>query len=145
MMTEMTDTNSPPLFRLPAEKGGDGFGTSIEDEVKEKVSSDDEDFILCRQCLQVITHPSERTEVQGSHEHTFANPAGILFQIGCFRSAVGCTQVSPPTDEFSWFRGFSWRITVCSTCLTHLGWLFVSPGGRSFHGLILNRLVGSGK
>jgi len=45
------------------------------------------------------------------------------------------------TDDFSWFPGYGWKIAGCGTCLTHLGWLFVSGDGGNFHGLILDRLV----
>jgi hypothetical protein len=31
----------------------------------------------------VITSPAERIVVQGSHQHTFANPHGIIYEIGC--------------------------------------------------------------
>ncbi len=36
----------------------------IEDKTEEKTSDDDK-FILCRQCRQVITHPAERIEMGG--------------------------------------------------------------------------------
>lgn len=132
-------------LRLPSEKQSvekrDEF---LEDEaVEEKL--DWEECILCRQCHQVITSPSERIEMQGSHEHTFANPGGIIFQIGCFKSVRGCRYVSPATEEWSWFKGFSWRVTVCSACLTHIGWLFSSSDRESFHGLILSRLIQAGQ
>jgi hypothetical protein len=114
----------------------------IEDKTAEKTSDDDK-FILCRQCRQVITHPTERIEMAGSHRHTFANPHGIVYEIGCFRSAQGCGYAGSATDEFSWFKGFYWRIAVCRTCLTHLGWLFTSSGHAGFNGLILDRLIDS--
>ncbi|MCU0597708.1 MAG: cereblon family protein [Desulfobacterales bacterium] len=96
--------------------------------------------MLCRQCLQVITHRSLKIIIHGTHEHTFANPYGIVYEIGCFQSASGCGYVGSPTDEFSWFRGFKWQVAVCASCLTHLGWLFTSSGIDSFIGLILERL-----
>jgi hypothetical protein len=101
-------------------------------------------LILCRGCLQVITDPSEKIMVHGSHTHTFANPNGIVFDIDCYRSAVGCGYVGQPTAEFSWFKGFMWRISVCSACLTHLGWLFTAADKNSFLGLIQNRLIQAG-
>jgi hypothetical protein len=89
----------------------------------------------------VITHPDERIRVQGAHEHTFANPHGLVFRIGCFRSAAGCGYTGLPTMEFTWFRGFTWRIALCANCLINVGWLFASTGGGRFHGLILDRLI----
>ncbi|UCH21765.1 MAG: hypothetical protein JSU83_00370 [Deltaproteobacteria bacterium] len=122
--------------------GGVGPGSLLEDETEEKTSDDDK-YILCRHCRQVITHPAERIEMGGSHTHTFANPHGIVYEIGCFRSAPGCGYTGPATDEFSWFKGFYWRIAVCRSCLTHLGWLFTSTGNVQFNGLILDRLIKS--
>jgi hypothetical protein len=84
-------------------------------------------------------------EVEGSHQHTFANPEGILFQIGCFRSAAGCGHIRPATYEWSWFKGFRWSVALCTKCLTHLGWLYTSTAGESFYGLILSRLVSPGE
>jgi hypothetical protein len=135
------DSVSAYLFRpQPDNKNIETPEDSVEDEQREK-ESDSEKYILCRQCRQVITSPDERIVVQGSHQHTFANPHGIIYEIGCFRSVIGCGYAGPASDEFSWFRGFSWRVAVCAMCLTHLGWLFISSGSDSFNGLILDRLL----
>ena len=138
MVSELTNLN---LLRQPHEKPGVSAGDlAAEDELAEMVPHD-EDSILCRQCLQVITRPQERVEMEGSHQHTFANPGGIVYQIGCFQSAKGGAQTGPATDEFTWFKGFSWRIVVCRTCLLHLGWVFTSHTRGLFYGLILDRLI----
>ncbi len=132
------------LLREPSEKyGPEKPGHLVEDETKEK-EPDTGKYILCRQCQLVITSPEERIEMQGAHQHTFANPNGIVYQIGCFRSAAGCGYAGQSSDEFTWFKGYSWRIAVCRSCLFHLGWLFVSQGSDSFNGLILNHLVQPG-
>lgn len=98
--------------------------------------------MLCSQCRAIITHASQRWAVNGTHQYTFANPHGLVFDIGCFRSAVGVVPVGPATDEFSWFRGFRWRVGLCRSCQSHMGWLF-SGGDNRFYGLILDRLVES--
>ena len=126
------------FFRYP---GQDTSGTSTKPAESEKRELEEEKFIRCRQCHQPVTRPSERISVEGSHAHTFANPSGILYEIGCFRSVIGCGYVGPSTDEFSWFKGFSWKVSYCTGCLTHLGWLFISSAGFSFNGLILDRLT----
>lgn len=95
-------------------------------------------WIVCRQCQQRLTRPSERVEVNGSHLHTFANPSGMVFEIGCFRMASGLSFIGPPSYEFPWFSGHSWQIVICSTCQTHLGWCF--QGHSRFFGLITDRL-----
>ena len=79
--------------------------------------------------------------MQGAHQHTFANPHGVVFEIGCFKNATGCGYAGAATDEFSWFAGYSWRICFCSMCLTHPGWLFTSNAGDGFHAFILDRIL----
>ena len=129
------------FLRTPPENNSDVMLQSrVEEETLEK-QAEEEEYLLCRQCLHVITSPAERIAVDGQHQHTFANPHGIVFEIGCFASVIGCGYAGPPSDEFSWFKGFSCRVALCIRCLSHLGWLFTSSGYESFHGLILDRLV----
>lgn len=111
-----------------------------EEEVEDIPEEEEESFILCRQCSQAVTRAADRISQQGAHHHTFANPHGIVYEIGCFRSAVGCGTTGPATDEFTWFPGYEWRVAVCRSCLTHLGWLFTASGSDRFYGLILDRL-----
>jgi hypothetical protein len=111
----------------------------VEDETGEKTLT--EEYILCRQCHSILTNPRERIVVQGAHQHVFANPHGIVFEIGCFDAVRGCGYAGPASDDFTWFEGFSWRVAVCIMCLTHLGWFFESSEGGNFHGLILDRLI----
>ncbi len=98
------------------------------------------DAIVCRRCGHVITARSERIVMDGAHAHTFANPQGLVFEIGCYRKAWGCGVVGPASREFAWFAGTAWRIAVCANCLAHLGWRFSALSGSAFHGLILTRL-----
>ncbi|MDY6823922.1 MAG: cereblon family protein [Thermodesulfobacteriota bacterium] len=99
-------------------------------------------LLLCRQCRQPITTPEHRIVVNNYHCHTFANPGGIVFDVGCFQRAPGCGHTGAPTDEFTWFPGYKWQIAVCGGCLLHMGWRFTSPAGE-FHALILDNLVPS--
>ena len=132
------------FFRIPSEKSdNEGETTTVEDEAVEQ-SPEEERYILCRQCRQAVTRETERIAIQGSHRHTFANPHGIVFEIGCFRNVISCGYAGKATPEFSWFAGYRWRVCFCAMCLTHLGWIFSSDGGDIFHGLILDRLVESG-
>ena len=96
--------------------------------------------LICASCAATITDPAARISRRGSHEHAFFNPYGIVYDIGCFAVAPGCTNVGEPSDDFSWFPGFSWQVTCCRACQTHLGWHFVG-GGERFFGLILERLA----
>ena len=139
-----TEQNTLSLLREPAEdKQGDLLIISEEDNKGEK-EFDPEKFVLCRQCHQVVTSKNNRINRDGAHRHTYANPSGQLFEIGCFQIVTGCEYVGALSYEFTWFKGFSWRMVVCEMCLTHLGWFFVSSVGDRFHGLILNRLIDSG-
>ena len=131
-------------FRVPGkDKGGRSAGDLPEKAPEDQLLDEDEELIVCRHCGRPITRPAERIEKAGSHKHTFANPHGIVFEIGCFRSAIGCGYSGPATNEFTWFQGYSWRVAVCGSCTTHLGWFFSSTGSDSFHGLILDRLKSS--
>jgi len=95
----------------------------------------------CRLCGEFITHQQARISVQGAHEHRFSNPAGFVFDIGCFRSAPGCLSVGEPNGFYSWFDGFTWRHALCRSCGTHLGWEFIAASEAPFFALILNRLA----
>ena len=106
-----------------------------EDEEKKR-----EQMLLCRACGHGVTAREQKREVQGRHEHTFFNPAGIVYNIGCFRNAPGCQAVGESSAEFSWFAGCVWRVALCRSCLIHLGWQFQS-GDDLFYGLILSRLI----
>jgi len=97
--------------------------------------------ILCAACAAPVTNPGHRMAVQGAHEHRFMNPAGLLFHIGCFAHAIGCTIVGPDSLEYPWFAGFAWRFAMCGSCGQHLGWHFRKQEGEGFFGLVLDRLV----
>ncbi|HPC42688.1 MAG TPA: cereblon family protein [Spirochaetota bacterium] len=96
--------------------------------------------ILCKTCGNPITSDEAGIAMNGSHEHTFMNPRGMVFRIGCFSKAAGCFIVGSPTDEYTWFPGFAWCCVICARCQSHLGWHYRS-GGSGFFGLILDQLV----
>lgn len=96
--------------------------------------------LLCSLCFFPITTSGCRIEIQGSHIHTFANPHGYVYRIGCFLTAPGCLADHRETEEFTWFPGYAWSVEVCGRCLNHMGWKFRGAAG-SFHGLVLDRLV----
>ena len=128
------------FFKDPVARPGKLPGINAGEDAAE-LGEKEERHILCRQCLNMITGPDERTWMSGGHRHTFANPVGVVYEIGCFNAAPGCRAVGPASDEFAWFPGYLWRIVICSKCLTHLGWYFLSSAGHGFHGLILDRLI----
>lgn len=129
-------------MRTPDRDAGRGSGSTPETREETRIRSQGERALLCRRCGHPVTSPRQRIEKGGSHRHTFANPSGIVFEIGCFGQADGCGPSGMASDEFSWFAGYHWQIVICRRCLDHLGWLFLSPGDR-FFGLILDRLIES--
>lgn len=95
--------------------------------------------LRCRSCRHVVASDDDRIEVEGRHVHRRINPAGIDFEFGCFDAGVAVTVVGESTSEFSWFSGYTWAFSICSSCGSHLGWFFEGQDPR-FHGLILNAL-----
>lgn len=99
--------------------------------------------LLCARCGHPVTAGGWRQRVGGAHEHSFVNPHGFLYRIGCFAQAPGCVSRGEEHGEYSWFAGFTWQIAHCGRCDAHLGWGFRSSD-RGFHGLVLDRLVEQG-
>lgn len=140
--TQSNTSGCESLLRQPAEGWpGVGPGLELDDQSAGKTENDD-NFLLCKQCRHRISHASERVRVQGAHRHTFVNPQGFIFEIGCFANAPGCRQVGLATDDFSWFKGRWWKIAVCGNCRIHIGWLYLSTSLPGFYGLILDRITG---
>ncbi len=76
-------------------------------------------------------------QVNGRHTHAFFNPAGIVFELRC--SALPRESASRAHRPANFLvPRLRWRIALCSSCRTHLGWLFT--GARSFAGLISGRI-----
>jgi len=128
------------VIQLRQENGREGGSSRPVIADREKDETRDERQIMCAHCRHLITTKQCRLEVDGAHEHTFFNPAGIVYEIGCYSKAIGCMPSGPPTAEFSWFRGYEWRFSLCSSCFTHLGWHYESAGS-SFFGLIFSKLI----
>jgi hypothetical protein len=128
-------------LREPPGRPQDGLDPNSKTASVAGLSPEEEVYLLCRDCLHPITRPADRISVQGSHTHTFANPHGLVYEIGCFQRAPGCGAVGPDSGEFTWFAGHRWRVCLCAACLVHLGWVFLPAVGAAFFGLILDRLV----
>ena len=92
-------------------------------------------------CIGCQTPIAEATmiPINGKQRHTFANPGGEVFYIGCFANAWHLIAVGDPTDQFTWFPGYSWQVAVCGRCGLHLGWQYL--GEKRFFGLIMDRLI----
>lgn len=138
---------APPFLRQPPD-GGTGSGGPDEPQLPKRAPApreqsegpDAEPLLYCVSCLAPITSERLRLSVAGSHRHVFANPHGLVFELGCFSGAPGCAGISPITTDFSWFAGTAWQAAVCAACNLHLGWRYDRAGGDSFFGLLLDRL-----
>jgi hypothetical protein len=96
--------------------------------------------LLCKACGNEITASEFGIHRHGRFEHTFENPAGYSYRLGCFSAAWNCLLHGAPTHAHTWFPGFRWRFCACGRCGLHLGWHYDS-GAESFFGLILDNLV----
>ena len=108
-------------------------------DVRVKKKEEGERALRCLKCGWEITTDRQRISIQDGHEHTFVNPGGYVYHIGCFREAPGCLESGEGSLEHTWFKGYAWRFAVCSSCLTHLGWSYGSDPDK-FFGLILDSL-----
>jgi hypothetical protein len=106
---------------------------------KSSTPGEDDDAIRCAACDHRITERAYRIEKSGAHEHTFVNPHGFVYHVGCYAAAPGCIQNGDPQTAFSWFPGWTWQIVSCARCRTHLGWIY-RCSGEQFHGLITTAL-----
>jgi len=125
-------------FRAGDRQGG-SFGRPVEKE-EDKEDIRPIDAICCKTCGGVVTGRDQKISVNGSHAHTFFNPAGIVYELGCFSTAPGCRRAGEATADFTWFAGYVWRFAICRRCGSHLGWYF-ERGTQSFAGLILAKLI----
>jgi len=144
MFIELTRT---PFFTDQIFKAFQQFSEKAIEKIKKRIEQEkkklkkEEDQILCKFCQNKITSMTQIINVNGQYRHTFTNPSGITFQIGCFSSANGCIIHGKPTLDFTWFDGFSWNFSLCSNCHAHLGWHYNSSENINFFGLILDHLV----
>ena len=144
-MTQITEPHSLTSFGNGILLLKDEFGKDLRTTVitRDDDRPDDRKHpgrIVCATCGYKITERAFSVMVNGKHTHVFVNPAGYMFEIGCYSAADGCLRLGTPTFEFTWFPGFAWIYNLCGSCLAHLGWFFTS-GSDSFHGLILRQVI----
>ena len=78
--------------------------------------------------------------MNGSHTHTFINPAGVIHKIACFAAAPGVRALGEASDYWTWFPGFAWQVAVCGGCGEHIGWCFAGAEQR-FVALLLEHII----
>lgn len=120
--------------------------TTIDIEIinqpQEKTNNDleKERLIICKSCHHIITSTDKGIAINGRFKHVNTNPAGVVYEIGCFSYANGCIILGNCVTEYTWFPGYSWCYAICSNCLEHLGWFYQSKE-NNFFGLILDRII----
>lgn len=145
----MNALDHPLPVELPIQVGAGVLHLLRETKVGSRAAAEAEEFeeedlgqrgLFCRQCGNRITSEASRITVNGSHTHAFFNPAGILFELGCFREAPGCSVHGEASPHFTWFAGYVWRLALCGRCAVHLGWQFEDQDA-TFFCLILSHLT----
>ncbi|EPR44293.1 hypothetical protein dsx2_1654 [Desulfovibrio sp. X2] len=85
-------------------------------------------FLRCGSCGHTLAPAGARIEAFGAHVHVFSNPAGLVYELGCFAGVFGAQGEGPFVAQFSWFPGYAWQVAVCGGCRAHLGWLYRPEG-----------------
>ncbi len=113
-----------------------------EKDTERETREREESIVVCAACNHALTKASARVDVDGRHEHAFANPDGYTFRVACYRDAPGCTGAGPESTFWTWFKGFAWRVALCGACGAHVGWSYRSDAS-AFFGLIVDRIKAS--
>lgn len=121
-------------------KGETSRSAGTDAQSRDRDAPEGQGALVCGFCRALVTSRASAIEMSGSHVHSFVNPHGVEFRIGCFADAPGCLGRGEESSYWTWFPGFTWQIALCGHCSEHLGWLFRSPDAR-FYGLILDRLA----
>lgn len=141
---EETGLNGLPIIALQERKIEPQSNFSPEDGAAALEEEDRKAALVCLACGRTITSLESKMFFGGQHNHTFFNPHGIVFELGCFSIAPGCSCHGQLSDEFSWFKGYIWEYALCGGCGEHLGWHYLSnergADHRDFFGLIVNKI-----
>ncbi|MEE4361798.1 MAG: cereblon family protein [Pseudomonadales bacterium] len=120
--------------RGPADGGGEAGLATLLSRVEDRAAP-----VRCRACGTTVTRADAACAQRGSHAHRFVNPAGITFDLRCYRDAPGCIPSGEPDAAHSWFPPARWTLAHCAGCGVHLGWFF-DGAGTPFVGLIADRI-----
>lgn len=102
--------------------------------------------LCCLHCQTAITTESDKAEINGRHIYRLTNPAGIAFNVACFKQAWGCNLHGQATDIHTWFVDYYWQYASCLGCEAHLGWYYTrgqeeGSNAGHFFGLITDKLL----
>src|SRR5687767_1568402 len=96
-----------------------GPAPSGEEHPEGDVDEELERWLRCVACGARVTKETARISMNGSHEHTFMNPSGLKYIVGCFSKAEGCASEGSRSSVWTWFPGYAWQIEACSACRCH--------------------------
>jgi len=98
----------------------------------------------CARCGRFITHSGAVIRLNGSENHSFINPSGILCNFITFEHCENVMVHRELYLEHSWFSGYGWRFLMCANCVLHLGWKYdaVTRIARpsNFYGVLVDGL-----
>jgi len=122
------------------------FDTAAGDKPEDKTTEKSEHRelqdknIYCAICGFILTTINDLFTMNGACEYTFTNPHGYIYTITCFKKAPGVLCAGEETEEYTWFKGYTWCYALCGQCTSHLGWVYSSKSSKKFYGLIKERL-----
>ncbi|XP_043215177.1 protein cereblon-like isoform X2 [Amphibalanus amphitrite] len=131
--------------------------------MREESLGENNSIVICRHCGHDLFDPQDIFSFESpgslqtknntvigsvrSNVQLLQNPHGYQFEVVTVRHSI-CAPQGTWHSSHSWFPGYSWKICLCPTCHTHIGWIFkkVKPSeedttNNSFFGLILDRIL----
>ena len=134
------------LLQEDAKKKASAVESPLEEPHKEP---EEEHVFVCRRCETEISSRRHLFAMRAAcYVQVFPNPYGHMKVIYTLRDARGVQVAGGPTDEFTWFHGYTWRIAYCAACSNHLGWFFEAIDESEppvFYGLLKDELVERGQ
>jgi hypothetical protein len=79
---------------------------------------------LCAECGLPVAESGSLFKINGTHEHSYTNPAGVRCNFLTFLSCENILVDEELYREHSWFPAYGWRFLICRGCMNHLGWKY---------------------
>ena len=116
--------------------------THSENSDQQQIHPSGKDFV-CKICKSLVSETRYLFSIQSTTPyHIFTNPSGYQFYIMTFSHCFDLLDISLPTIKDSWFSEYTWSISCCSTCHSHLGWHYMnsSLALSDFYGIIRQKV-----
>ncbi|XP_063366294.1 protein cereblon-like [Cydia amplana] len=80
--------------------------------------------LCCGTCGAELSRRTHMFAMSSDGVHAnYTNYGGFMHDVVTVRTAHD-TLLGPPSAEYSWFPGYTWRVAQCGACGTHVGWRF---------------------